>query len=81
MAKAKKKPTQCELVLAYIEKHGSITQKEADKALGVSRLASRICDLRGQGYHIISKYEKVKNRRKQTCHIKRYSLGAVENGH
>jgi hypothetical protein len=38
------------------------------------RLASRVSDLRKQGYSIISKREAVKNRFEETCYIKRYSL-------
>jgi hypothetical protein len=79
MSKAKSKPTQCDLVLDYIEKHGSITQREADAALGVARLASRICDLKRKGYVIVAKGEKVQNRRKEPCYIKRYSFGEGVN--
>lgn len=35
--------TQCELVLNYIEEHGSITARQAYK-LGIMRLASRSRD-------------------------------------
>ena len=62
-----------------IEQFGSITQLEALKDLGVMRLASRISDLKKQGYPIKSEIEAVKNRFEETCHIKRYSL-AVERG-
>ena len=44
--------TQCDMVLAYIAEHGSITALEADDALGVRRLAARIADLRDQGHDI-----------------------------
>jgi hypothetical protein len=53
---------------------GSITQLDALKDLGVMRLASRISDLRKQGWSIISKREAIKNRYEETCYIKRYSL-------
>lgn len=69
------KATQAERVLGYIEEHGSITQLEALTELGVMRLASRISDLKKQGYIINSKHEAVKNRHDETCYIKRYSLG------
>jgi hypothetical protein len=65
-------------VLDYIEQFGSITQLEALN-LGVMRLASRISDLKKQGYPIISEVETVKNRFEETCRIKRYSF-AVERG-
>lgn len=72
----KSKPTQSERVLQYIATFGSITQLDALQDLGVMRLASRISDLRKQGYHIVSSTEKVKNRFEETCCIKRYRFGA-----
>ena len=66
--------TQTERVLDYILEFGSITQLEALNELGVMRLASRISDLKRQGYHIESSREIVKNRYGEKCHIKRYSL-------
>ena len=75
MAKVESKPTQNERILDYIHEFGSITQLEALRDLGVMRLASRMSDLRKQGYDIISKTEAVKNRYGESCHIKRYSLG------
>lgn len=66
--------TQCERVLDYMNTFGSITQLDALKDLGVMRLASRISDLKKQGYSIESKSEAVKNRFEETCYIKRYSL-------
>ena len=74
------KITQSQRVLEYILQFGSITQLDALSDLGVMRLASRISDLRGQGYNIVSKSEAVKNRFGETCHIKRYSLEAWSNG-
>lgn len=68
------KPTQNERILSYINEFGSITQLEALRDLGVMRLASRISDLRKQGYSIISKVEAVENRYGEKCRIKRYSL-------
>lgn len=68
------KPTQNERILNYINEFGSITQLEALRDLGVMRLASRISDLRKQGYSIISKVEAVENRYGEKCRIKRYSL-------
>ena len=66
------KTTQTQRVLDYIHENGSITQLEALKELGVMRLASRISDLKKQGYLIISKSEAVKTRYGKT-YIKRYS--------
>lgn len=68
------KPTQNERILDYIAKFGSITQFEALQDLGVMRLASRISDLKRQGYNIKAKTETVKNRYGEKCRVKRYSL-------
>lgn len=68
MTKAK----QTDRVLAYIREFGSITQLEALRDLGVFRLASRISDLKKQGYVITGKMEAVKNRYGEDCYIKRY---------
>lgn len=68
------KATQAERVLDYISEYGSITQLEALRDLGVMRLASRISDLKKQGYPITSEVETVKNRFNENCYIKRYSM-------
>ena len=56
------KPTQCQQVLDYMRKFGSITLFEALRDLGCMRLASRISDLRGQGYPIGRRMKTMKNR-------------------
>lgn len=38
--------TQCEMIVAHIDKYGSITQDEAKELYGISRLASRAHDIR-----------------------------------
>lgn len=72
------KPTQNERILAYIAEFGSITQLEALQDLGIMRLASRISDLKRQGYSIASDIETVKNRFGEKCHIKRYRMAGDE---
>ena len=69
--------TQCKQIVGYMRKHGSITPKEAER-LGCMRLASRICDLRKQGYAIKVERVKVKKRNGRTTSIARYSLAEVE---
>ena len=56
------KPNHCEKVLRYMKRYGSITQLEALRDIGCMRLASRIADLKGQGYDIVSERTKGKNR-------------------
>lgn len=68
------KPTQNKRILDYINQFGSITQLDALRDLGVMRLASRISDLRRQGWSIVSKVDTVENRFGEKCRIKRYSL-------
>ena len=68
------KATQAERVLAYIREFGAITQLEALRDLGVMRLASRISDLKKQGYPIEGMIVCIKNRYGEDCRIKRYSL-------
>lgn len=65
--------TQAERVIDYIREFGSITSFEAQRDLGVARLASRICDLKKQGYEIVSTSEPVKNRWGETTYVSRYS--------
>ena len=72
------KATQAQRVLDYMDEFGSITQFDAMQDLGVMRLASRISDLKKQGYPITSKVEAVKNRYGENCYIKRYSLQGGE---
>ena len=74
MAKVDHKPTQNERIIDYMKRFGSITQLDALQDLGVMRLASRISDLRSEGYPITSTIETVKNRFGEKCHIKRYKI-------
>ena len=69
------KATQNQRILDYMDEFGSITQIQALNDLGVMRLASRVSDLKRQGYPITSNTVAVKNRYNETCYIKQYSLG------
>lgn len=57
-----------------------VLRLEALNDLGVMRLASRISDLKKQGYPIASEIEAVKNRYGENCYIKRYRLQGGEAG-
>lgn len=70
MTKAK----QTDRVLEYIREFGSITQLEALQYLGVMRLASRMSDLKRQGYPVEGRIEAVNNRYGEKCYIKRYTV-------
>ena len=66
--------TQCEKVIEYMKKHGSITTIEAFTELGIARLASRIHDLCAAGYEIEKKSISVENRYGEKVHCTKYSL-------
>lgn len=67
--------TQKEMILRYMRTHGGITQLEATRYLGCTRLGARIWDLiHKDGYLIRSEMVTVKNRFGQDTVVKRYSL-------
>ena len=72
------KLTQCERIIRHLKDYGSITSREAMLEYGIMRLASRINDLKGQGYAISSEIGKGKNRYGETTHFAVYRL--VEQG-
>lgn len=74
MSAAKK--SQKELVLAYIETHGSITPLEAEIHIGCLRLGARIWELRYEGYNIVSEIVEVPTRRGGKARVARYRMAA-----
>ena len=72
------KTTQCQRILDYMHQFGSISTLEAFRDLGVARLASRIHDLKGMGYHITDEIKTSKNRFGETTHFKVYRLAEEE---
>ena len=56
------KQTQCQQILDYMKRFGSINPLEALKDIGCFRLASRIADLKDQGYNIGRRMKTSKNR-------------------
>lgn len=74
------KAKQTQRILAYIEQFGSITALEAMMDLGIMRLASRISDLKKEGYIIKSETIAVKNRFGEDCYVKQYSLAVETDG-
>ncbi len=71
------KVSQCEQIIAYMKKHGSITQLDAYLDIGCWRLASRISDLKRKGYLIKREMITVKNRYGEDVQVAKYSL--IEN--
>ena len=74
-----KTPTQREMILDYIREFGSIDPKEAYIDIGCMKLATRISELKYQGYNITSETVTGKNRWGKKKRFKRYRL-AEERG-
>lgn len=68
------KETQCNMILAHIKKHGSITSLEAMTKYGIMRCASRINDLRRRGVQIVSETATGENRNGETVRFAKYKL-------
>ena len=66
--------TQCEKILRYMEKFGSITQRDAVH-LGCYRLSARIKDLRDDGVDIKTEFRTVVNKDGSKSNIGVYSIG------
>lgn len=70
-----RKPTQNERILHYLEMYGSITPLDAFRDLGITKLATRISEMRRfEGKQFKQEYEKSKNRFGETVYYMRYSL-------
>ena len=68
------KITQCDRILRHLKDYGSITSLEAVNEYGIMRLASRINDLRAQGFAIVSEVKTGKNRYGEDTHFAVYKL-------
>lgn len=68
------KTTQCQRIIDYMHQFGSISTLEAFRDLGVARLASRIHDLKGMGYNIVSETKSSRNRFGEKTYFKVYRL-------
>lgn len=68
------KMTQGERVIEYIKRFGSITPMEAFRDLGITKLATRISELRKEGMEFKKEFVKGKNRFGETVHYMRYSF-------
>lgn len=65
---------QCRRVYDYMNEHGSITQLDALRDLGVMRLASRISDLKREGVAITKTMKSAKNRYGETVSFAEYRI-------
>lgn len=70
-------PTQKDRVLTLL-KEGWTDQLTALREAGVMRLASRVSDLKRDGYPVESRMKEVKNRWGESCYVKEYRLKTDE---
>ena len=68
------KITQRDRVINYIREFGSISSWEAYKDLGITQLATRIKELKEQGYDFKTEWESSTNRFGEKTDYKRYYL-------
>ena len=66
--------TDCELILAYLQDHGSITDDEAKETYGIKRLSARIHDLRKKGHCIQTDVIPCDTRRGKVSSYAKYRL-------
>ena len=62
----------CERIVADCREHGSITQMEATRELGNTRLGARIWDLKHRGYEVTDVWETGTDRFGDATRYKRY---------
>jgi hypothetical protein len=70
--------TQKEEILDYIKTYGSITPMEAWNELLITKLATRVSEMRKKGMEFKIEYIKKKNIYGRTVRYARYSLGGNE---
>ena len=66
--------TQKELILEYIRQFGSITPMEAFANFGITKLATRISEMKRDGLSFKIESISIKNRFGKTVHFARYSF-------
>ena len=71
-----RKPKQKMRTLQYLLDFGSITNFEAYEDLGITRVSARICELRKEGYPIVSTSETRLNRYGETTRYTRYRMAS-----
>lgn len=73
--------TQCDLILKYLKEHGSITTYESYSKLFITRLPSRIFDLKKKyGCEFEEEWVTKKNIYGKTVAFKKYKLKKEEKG-
>lgn len=69
--------TQHERIINYMEQYGSITPYDAFIDLGITKLSTRIGELKREGVKIEQRREKTENRFGEVCQYTRYWLAEV----
>lgn len=64
--------TQCERIIQYMKEFGSISPMEAYGDLGITKLATRISEMKDAGIEFDQRIEKKKNRYGDKVHYMRY---------
>ena len=70
---ANKRPTQRERIAEYIDRYGSITPMDAYFHLGITKLATRVSEMRRDGIEFKIVIEKGINQVGRPMHYARYS--------
>lgn len=65
--------TQAERIMKYIDDFGSISPMEAFHDLGITKLATRVSEMKRNGIKFNQHYEESKNRYGDTVRYMRYS--------
>lgn len=68
------KITQRDRIINYIREFGSISSWEAYADLGITQFATRVKELKEEGYNFKTEWEHRKNRYKEPVCFKRYYL-------
>lgn len=77
--KKQKNPTQCQKILDYIHRYGSITSWQAYADLNITQLGARIFNLKERWYEFEKERVHTKNRMGEKVHYDIYRLkGANE---
>lgn len=72
--------TQKELIAKYLDDFGSITPMQAFHDLGITKLATRISEMKKDGYLFDQERVKSKNRYGKNCCFEKYSWRGKNNG-
>lgn len=65
--------SQAREIIEYVKNHGSITTMEAF-GMGITRLASRVHDIKSFGITVNKEMVTVRNRKGEDCRVARYTI-------